>query len=200
MFVKLRKAVSITGLCAWTLRKYADNGTIPSIRTPSNQRLFDVEKFSAKKSATICYARVSTPKQRADLKRQSEWLVEQRPGEIITDIGSGLNFKRKGLQAILERAMRGECLTVVVAYRDRLARFGFDLIEWTITRSGGQVVVLNSIASSPESELIADLMAVITVFAARLHGLRNYKDRIKSDLASSDSRTTGDTETVDGGV
>jgi putative resolvase len=199
MFVTLRKAMALTGLAAWTLRKYADNGTVPSIRTPSNQRLFDVQQFVAQKSSVVCYARVSTPKQRADLKRQSEWLGSKRPGtEIVTDVGSGLNFKRKGLQAILERAVRGERITLIVAYRDRLARFGFDLIEWAIKRSGGEIVVLNSIAASPESELVSDLMAVITVFSARLHGLRNYKDRIKNDLAPSDSGATVDLAPVDG--
>jgi len=89
---------------------------------------------------------------------------ERYPGaEVIKDIGSGLNFKRKGLRTLLERAMRGERLTVVVSYRDRLARFRFDLVEWISVPAGGRVVVLHQIATRPTAELVADLMAVITI-------------------------------------
>jgi predicted site-specific integrase-resolvase len=138
------------------------------------------------KSSTICYARVSTQKQKSDLDRQAEYLAIQYPNaEIIKDIGSGINYKRKGLNSILERAMQGECITLVISYRDRLARFGFELIESIITRSKGKIVVLNQLDTSPESELTGDLMAIITVFAARLHGLRNYKNKIKEHITSS---------------
>jgi predicted site-specific integrase-resolvase len=88
--------------------------------------------------------------------------------------------------------MRGERLTVVVSCRNRLARFGFDLIEWAIKRTGGQVVVLNKIDTSPSAELVADLMAIITVFSFRLHGLRSYRRALKSDLAEADAATDPD--------
>ena len=149
-FLPLKKAVEKTGLHANTLRKYADNGTIPHYRGPNGDRYFDVSGLVGGGAATICYARVSTFKQKSDLDRQAAFLAERYPGaEAVRDIGSGLNFKRKGLRSLLERAMRGERLTVIITYRDRLARFGFDLIEWTIQRSGGQVVVLHQIDTSP---------------------------------------------------
>jgi predicted site-specific integrase-resolvase len=133
-------------LCQTTLRKYADNGQIKHIRTPSGQRRFDVSDFLKVEpsSTTVCYARVSTTKQSNDLDTQRECLAKHYPGcEIISDIGSGLNFKRKGLNSILERALQGECITVVCTYRDRIARFGFDLIDTIIKRNGGTIVVLN---------------------------------------------------------
>lgn len=145
-----------------------------------------MEQSLASDYRTVCYARVSTAKQKQALDRQVEWLSQQYPqAEVVRDIASGLNFKRKGLKTILERALSGEQLTVIVSYRDRLARFAFDLVEWIISRSGGKVVVLNKIDSSPQSELVSDLMAIITVFSARLRGLRNYRKKIKSDIAET---------------
>ena len=87
--------------------------------------------------------------------------------EIISDVGSGLNFNRKGLLAILERLYQGDKLCVVVAYRDRLARFGTKLIEPLLERNGGELVVLNQRDLSSEEELTADLLAILTVFGAR---------------------------------
>ena len=183
-YIPLKKAVEITGLHPHTLRKYADRGDIPSFRIPNGDRRFDVSGFIRQKRSVVCYARVSQPKQRGDLDRQAEFLSEKYENcEVVKDVGSGLNFKRKGLNAILERAMSGESLTVVVTYKDRLARFGFDLIERIITRSGGEVVVLNQINTSPVEELTRDLTAIITVFSSRLHGLRSGK--IKKDLAEA---------------
>lgn len=104
---------------------------------------------------------------------------------------SGLNFKREGLKALLERSLRGDQLTVVVAHRDRLARFGFDLIEWLIERNGGPVVVLSKAHhTSPSDELLQDLLAVLGGFVARRPGLRKYRDQIAEDPPLSDSETT----------
>ena len=103
--------------------------------------------------------------------------------EIISDVGSGLNFNRKGLLAILERLYQGDKLCVVVAYRDRLARFGTKLIEPLLERNGGELVVLNQRDLSSEEELTADLLAILTVFGARVDGLRRYHKEIKEDQA-----------------
>ncbi len=195
-YQKLRDAVRITGLHPNTLRKYADDGTIPSIRTPSGQRLFDIEAFIGqhRDAQIIVYARVSSRKQTDALQRQVAYLKSKEPyAEVITDIASGLNFKRKGLKAILERSLQGHQLKLVVAHRDRLARFGFDLIEWLIERNGGQIVVLSkSHHTSPTDELLQDLLAILSVFTARLHGLRKYRDEIAQDTALSDSGAADD--------
>ena len=193
MFVKSKEASKILGLHPNTLRRYADENKIKYYKTESGQRRYDVESYlgNSYDPVTICYCRVSSTKQRDDLERQVEFMREQYPeAEIVRDIGSGLNYKRKGLKAILERAMRGDQLKVVVAHRDRLCRFGFDLIVWIIELAGGEVVVLKEDNLSPEQELTADLLSIIHVFSCRLHGLRNYKERIRE--AVSNDRTEED--------
>jgi predicted site-specific integrase-resolvase len=81
--------------------------------------------------------------------------------EIIKDIGSGLNFKRKGLQTLLERLLREDKLKVVVAHRDRLARFSFDLIKFLVEKNGGELLVLDTPLASAEAELTAELLATL---------------------------------------
>ena len=196
-YVALKHAVAITGLHPNTLRKYADRGDIPNYRIPNGDRRFDVSAFVCRTRSVVGYARVSRPRQKEGLDRQVEYIVGRFPGaEIVRDIGSGLSFKRKGLRALLERALRGEELTVVVSHRDRLARFGFDILEWVIRRAGGEVVVLDQISTSPIEELTRDFSAVLAVFSTRIHGLRGYK--IPQDLAQADDRTAADPEAVDG--
>lgn len=96
-------------------------------------------------------------------------------------IGSGLNFKRKGLQALLVRFMRPDQLTIVVACRDRLCRFGFELFEFMAHQNGAEIVVLSNPVHCPESELTADLLAILHGDRCRMHGLRSYSKKIKED-------------------
>jgi len=109
-FLPLRSAREALGLCSNTLRKYADEGQIKSIRTASGQRRFDVDSYigESKRSAVVCYTRVSSPKQKDDLARQVCFMREKFPqAEIIQDVGSGLNFTRKGFRALLDRLAQG---------------------------------------------------------------------------------------------
>lgn len=180
-FQPSREAARILGVHPNSLRKSADNGEINCIRTKSGQRRYDVDSYIGKSatSTTICYCRVSSHKQRDDLERQVEFLRNQYPtAEFVKDIGSGLNFKRKGLKTILERAMSGTHITLVVAHRDRLARFGLDLIRQVIEQNGGKLVVLDETLLSPEQELTNDLLNIVHVFSARMHGFRSYKKQI----------------------
>ncbi|SDY21178.1 Predicted site-specific integrase-resolvase [Allochromatium warmingii] len=136
----------------------------------------------------VCYCRVSSPSQRDDLQRQISYLSERYPeAEVIKDVGSALNYKRKGLKSILGRILRGEKLKIVVAHRDRLARFGFELIEWIVNELGSELVVLNDTLKEPEQELTEDLLTIIHVFSCRLYGLRDYKS--KKDKILADERT-----------
>jgi len=183
-YVPLREAVKRLGLHKNTLRKYADNGIIPSIRNPAGQRMFDVEAYlgASAGSATICYCRVSSPKQRDDLARQVAYMQSLYPrAEIVKDIGSGLNFKRKGLRSLLDRLLKGHKLTIVVACKDRLCRFGFELIQYLVEQNGGNIVVLDQTVYCPQSELTQDLLSIIHVFSCRMHGLRKYSKKIKED-------------------
>lgn len=108
--------------------------------------------------------------------------------EIVTDVAGGLNWKRKGLLSILERLHRGDKLQIVVAHRDRLARFGFELIEWLVEQNGGSVLVPNQPDASPESELTEGLLAVLPTFRCRMQGLRRYRAAIAEDKAYPDSQ------------
>ena len=183
-YIPLRKAVEFLGLHPNTLRKYADEGKISYIKNEAGQRLYDVESYrrDGTTPSVVCYCRVSSAKQKDDLARQVEFMQERYPeAETIQDIGSGLNFKRKGLQALLVRFMRGDKLTVVIACRDRLCRFGFELFEFMAKQNGGTIVVLNQSVHCPEAELTTDLLAILHVFSCRMHGLRSYSKKIKED-------------------
>ena len=185
-YIKGKDACGRLGVCMNTLRKMADDGRIETIRV-SGQRRYNVDAYLGlqQQQSTICYCRVSSHKQRDDLERQVAFMQEKYPqAEVIKDIGSGLNFKRAGLKAILERAMRGDRLYVVVAHRDRLARFGSELIRQVIEFNGGQLVVLSEDSLSPEQELAKDLLNIIHVFSCRMHGLRHYKKQVGEALSN----------------
>ena len=132
--------------------------------------VYDVQKFIDEQrkptTATLCYCRVSGKAQADDLASQVEWMRQRFPeAEIIQDFGSGINFKRKGHQRLLERLLRGDKRRSVGAHRDRLARFGSEVIRYLVEQNGGEVVVRNTTAHSPEEELTADLLEIRHVFS-----------------------------------
>lgn len=186
-----RLGVSRPTLCAWS-----KNGTIQCIRSPTGQRLYNIDDFlrsnggasSSKEDANvkekICYCRVSSHNQKDDLQRQVKSMSEQFPNhKIVTDIGSGINFKRKGLLAILERSCKGQVSEVVVAYRDRLCRFAFELLERVFQINGVKLLVLHEGVEGghSEGELVEDLLAVVNVFNCRVNGRRKYKKSTKKE-------------------
>jgi len=127
------------------------------------QQMYNVEKYlknkGIKESKTrrrICYCRVSSGKQIEDLKRQKLYMKERYPNyEIISDIGSGLNYKREGLKKIIDYGIKGEIEVLVIAYKDRLARIGYELIEWIIEEySKGEIKIINKKEEeTPEEEI-----------------------------------------------
>jgi len=134
----------------------------------------------------ICYARVSSYAQKPDLNRQVARLVELYPSaEIVAEVGGGLNFKRKKLITLLECIGKGDIKHLIVAHKDRLARFGFDLIHWYCQQNGCQLMVLNETELSPEREMVEDILAILHCFSSRLYGLRKYKTSIKEDKGIS---------------
>ncbi|MGB5600112.1 MAG: IS607 family transposase [Thiothrix litoralis] len=184
-YIKGKEACGRLGVCMNTLRKMADDGRIETIRV-SGQRRYNVDVYLGlqQRQSTICYCRVSSHKQRDDLERQVAFMQERYPqAEVVKDIGSGINFKRKGLKTILERAMHGDKLLLVVAHRDRLARFGVELIKQVIEFNGGQLVVLSEDSLSPPEELTKDLLNIIHAFSYRMPGLRHYKKQVSEALS-----------------
>jgi excisionase family DNA binding protein len=188
-YIKPKEASKTLGVNLDTLRRMATRNEIKHIRTDSGRYLFDISSFVKRsnpeisKRKKICYARVSGRGQKSDLQNQISLLKSRYPdSEIIYDYGSGLNFKRKGLRQIMDFAHKGELEEVVVTYKDRLCRFGFEIFEYILeTQSNAKIVVLGKSDSTAESELSSDLLSIITVFSARMHGLRKYKNQIKED-------------------
>jgi predicted site-specific integrase-resolvase len=230
-FKRISEAAKILGVSHSCLRKWDDLGVIPTIRTPGDHRLFDVRQFignntpasipSAKGTCkrsnpkddrkTIAYTRVSSAKQQPDLVRQREFVMgciaDKYPGcqnvEEVFDIGSGINFKRTGLLRILGLIKAGQVQRLVVASRDRLARFAFELIEWLCTSSGTQIVVLDNTSTTEEDELGKDLMSIVQVYCCRWNGRRKYakKDTKSKNVevkVESNEDTEGDSESVGG--
>ena len=190
-----REAGAFLGVTRRTLLNWENRGVLKvdlwtktGFKRYTRESLLDAGEKGGNKSRSrrkICYARVSSVPQRDDLERQIEYFRRRFPGhEVVSDIGSGLNFKRKEFNRILEQGIRGDIEEIVVTHRDRLCRFGFELVERIIQRGGGKIVVLDREKDSPESELVNDLISIITTFAARVHGLRAHSlaKKIKEDV------------------
>lgn len=183
-FITSNKAVKLLNIHPNTLRTWDSKGLIRSLRIgEKGQRRYDISSLIKKEESgkeNICYCRVSSRSQKEDLESQINFLKQKFPQHnVISDIGSGLNYKRKGLRIILDKAIKGTIGQVVVAYKDRLCRFGFELCEYVINASGGEILVLNQLDSSPQEEMVKDLTSIIHVFSCRLYGLRRYKKTIK---------------------
>ncbi len=131
---------------------------------------------------TIGYCRVSSNKQRDDLERQIEnmklYLTAQgKPFEVISDIGSGINYKKKGLKELIKRISQNKVEKVVVLYKDRLLRFGFELVEYIASLYNCDVEIIDNTEKSEQQELVEDLVQIITVFSCKLQGKRANKAR-----------------------
>jgi excisionase family DNA binding protein len=182
-YVTPKEACEYLGVSISTLRRWDEQGKIRSIRTPGGQRRFCVEEYEQKTKPTVLYARVSTHSQKDDLDRQAEFLRASYPNaELVREIGSGLNFRRRKFISILERIYKGDIGCFVCAYPDRAVRFGFPLIEWLCQQAGCQLVVLNERNLSPEQELVEDILSILHCFSARLYGLRKYKKQVEQAI------------------
>ena len=178
-------------------------GQNPHYRNAAGQRLYDVDSYlqgnqeNNQEAETVCYCRVSSHQQKDDLQRQVQFMQERFPdANIVTDVGGGLNFQRKGLVSLLERLHRGDKLQIMVAHRDRLARFGFELIQWMAEQNGGEILVLDNTDHSPQQELTEDILAILHTFSCRLQGLRRYRNQIEKDTTLSHSDPETGTETL----
>ena len=151
MFVPLRDAAKHYNVCKQSIAAWAERGDIEFIELPSGHKRYRINgsgnttlqspPSEKKEKVNICYCRVSSSGQKEDLKRQIEYMRERYPGyEIYSDIGSGLNWKRQGLRAVLRRCLQGDVEKVAVAHKDRLARFGFEILEFMLAQCGIQLL------------------------------------------------------------
>ena len=188
---KSRKEVcDILGIHYLTLYKLAEKGDIETIKIGERQ-YYNINKYMSKikmeknEKLKICYCRVSSKKQKEDLLRQEKYMKEKFPGyEIIKDIGSGLNFRREGLKKIIELAIRGELDEVIITYKDRLARFGYELIEDLIKeQSNGKITIINkNEEETPTEELTKDIISIMNVYVTKVNGLRKYTTKMKEEI------------------
>jgi predicted site-specific integrase-resolvase len=184
-YMHIRQARVLLGVSTQTLHNWDKQGKVRTSRLPSGARLYHKQDIYNILGGTppppekqkIIYCRVSSKKQEDDLRRQTDLLKHQYPNHVlVTDVGSGINWKRKGLQTILELAMSGQLEEIVVAHRDRLCRFAFELIEFILSKSNAKVIVLNSEdGKSSEQELAEDVLSIIHVYSCRSLGKRRYK-------------------------
>ena len=173
---KPRDLAAKLGVTKESLRRWEAEGKIETIKTKGGHRRYIYKSEIHQEHRKIIYTRVSSRKQSADLQRQVDFLKERFPDhEVITDIGSGLNFKRKGLQTILEQLFKKTIGEVVVAHKDRLCRFGFDLFDFMFKQHGAVLTVVDRESiKEPVTEFAEDVMSIITVFTARYYGKRFY--------------------------
>jgi predicted site-specific integrase-resolvase len=185
---------------AQTLRNWDKNGKLkPHHTTDSGYRYYSQEQLNKilgikeKPKKIIGYCRVSSNKQKDDLKRQVEnmqlYLSAQGvPYEIITDIGSGINYKKKGLKELIKRIIQNEVDKVVVLYKDRLLRFGFELIEYIASLYNCDIEIIDTTEQTEQQELVEDMIQIVTVFSAKLQGKRaNKAKKMIKELVENDT-------------
>ena len=186
-YYSIHEFSKIIGVSAQTLRNWDANGklhphhtTVSGYRYYSNEQLNQVINVKPKNRITIGYCRVSSHKQKDDLERQIDnvktyLLAKGQPFEIISDIGSGINYKKKGLQELIRRISQNQVEKVVVLYKDRLLRFGFELIEYIASLYNCEIEIIDNTEKSEQQELVEDLVQIITVFSCKLQGKRANK-------------------------
>ena len=188
-YYSIAETSKLLNVTAQTLRNWDKSGKLkPHHTTDSGYRYYSQEQLNrilGIKNTTrevIGYCRVSSHKQKDDLVRQVEnmrtYLMAQgRPFEIITDIGSGINYKKKGLRELVRLITQNEVDKVVVVYKDRLLRFGYELIEYIATLYNCDIEVIDNTEKTEQQELVEDMIQIITFFSCKLQGKRANKTK-----------------------
>ena len=196
IYVPRRKVTETLGIHYQTVVNLVKRKEIDIIKIGSKygynlNKYIEDNNITIKQKKLICYCRVSSQKQKEDLERQINVMKEKFPNHlIISDIGSGLNFKRKGLLDIINMAIKNDIDEVVIAYKDRLARFGYDLIEIILKEySNANIIILNKTEEkTTEQELTEDIISIMNVYVAKINGLRKYKTQLTKTIKDECSK------------
>lgn len=203
--LSIGKFAKTVGVTTTTLRRMHQSGElIPAHISNGGTRYYSTEQLKLFQSnnnerIVIGYCRVSTPSQKDDLETQvqnvkSYMYAKGYKFDIIKDIGSGINYKKKGLKELINRIENNEVSKVVILYKDRLIRFGFELIEYLCEINNVEIEVIDNSECSKEKELTDDLIQIITVFANRLYGQHSKKtkrliDEVRNNADNKENQT-----------
>lgn len=190
-YLSSKTVTQMLGVTAQTLRNWDKEGKLKPAYVKSNGYryysedsilAYTQERKTKKNLNVIGYARVSSKKQSDDLERQVNNLKtyldsKYNEYEIITDIGSGINYTKPGLKTLIQKINRKEVDLIVVLYKDRLLRFGFELVEYFAELNNVKIEVLDKIDKNQDQELVEDLVQIVTVFSCKIQGKRKAKTK-----------------------
>lgn len=198
-YYSIRQFCRILGVTAQTVRNWDKSGKLhPHHTSPNGYRYYSEEQLNQllqvqpKERIVVGYCRVSSRKQKEDLGCQIEkvrmyLLAQGHPFEIISDIGSGINYQKKGLQELIQMIEQNRVEKVVILYKDRLVRFGYELLEYIAKLHNCSIEVIDNTEKSEQKELVEDLIQIITVFSCRLQGKRaNKAKKLIKELADGE--------------
>ena len=191
------------GVTVQTLRNWDKTNKLnPQYTAPSGHRYYSQQQLEyflglhspeSESRITIGYCRVSSHKQKDDLQRQVEnmesYLLSQgNPFKIVKDIGSGINYNKKGLNDVIDLVLNYKVDRVVVLYKDRLLRFGFELLENLFAKYGTKIEVIDNTPKTDDQELVEDLIQIVTIFSCKLQGRRaNKAKKLIKELKENDT-------------
>lgn len=185
------------GVTSATIRRWCRAGKLTeTLRTVGNHRRFASCSFShlikEKERRNIGYARVSSHDQKSDLQSQIQRLKDSGCNEVISDLGSGLNCKKSGLKKLLEATWSGTVCSLTLTHADRLLRIGKELVFYWCKQFNVSIQILDDPEGEAfETELVKDVITLMTVFSARLYGKRSWKNRRALEQAQSNSVPIG---------
>ena len=193
----------LIGVTQQTLRNWDKVGKLkPSHKGKSGYRYYSQQQLryylglkgaDAAKRKVVGYCRVSSNKQKDDLERQIEnvktyMIVKGYSFDVVTDIGSGINYNKKGLNQLIDMVVASEVEKIVVLYKDRLLRFGYELLETLCSKYGTTIEVIDNTEKTEEQELVEDLVQIVTVFSCKLQGRRaNKAKKMIKELLEDDN-------------
>ena len=191
---KPKEFAELLNVSVKTLQRWDRDKVLIAKRTPTDRRFYTYDQYLDYKGLKnnsdrkiIIYTRVSTNNQKDDLLNQVNFLQNfiNSKGiivdQIIQDVGSGLNYKRKKWNELLDEVMENKIDTIIVSNKDRFIRFGFEWFERFLGKFNTKILVVNNELLSPQEELVQDIISILHVFSCRIYGLRKYKKRINGD-------------------
>lgn len=202
-YMTIKKFAEKLGVTEQTLRNWDKSGRLkPAYRSESGYRYYSDKQFAQctglglntnDEKLVIGYCRVSTNKQKDNLERQVEYIRQYCVAKgycfkIVTDVGSGIDYTKKGLQNLLVLIMTNQVSKVVIMYKDRLVRLGFELIETLCSFYSVDIEIIDNTEKTEQEELVEDLVQIVTVFGAKLSGRQVHRVRqIVTELKAGDS-------------